>query len=154
MATTQIEESELSGLRETAGRVTTLEAERDTATKTAEEAVRRANVAEARLAAASVARARVIAENADLASATVDRVVAEALREVPLTENGELDTDALNERTDKAREAEESYLASLAANAGAGIPSGFGKSGSGATVTESDIDKAIAAATGRQIKEA
>lgn len=154
MAITQIEESELSGLRETAGRVTTLEAERDTATKTAEEAVRRANVAEARLAAASVARARVVAENADLASATVDRVVAEALREVPLTENGELDTDALNERTDKAREAEESYLASLAANAGAGMPSGFGKSGSAATVTESDIDKAIAAATGRQIKEA
>lgn len=91
MATTQIEESELSGLREKAGRVTTLEAERDTA-------VQRAETAESELKtykAAEAAAQRESALNGVIEAADVEFTQLEAagLRAQAVEKDGALDLD-------------------------------------------------------------
>lgn len=121
-----IEESELSRLREDAGRVTALEERATTAERERDEARTESNTLRARESAVTHARTRVTAANATLPAATVDRIVAEATRTVPLTDAGQLDTTALDTSVDTARTAEEAYLAGLAEAAGVGSISGFG----------------------------
>lgn len=122
MAKTQIEESELTALNEKAGRVPTLEAERDTQKA-------RADKAEAKIPALSKARSLVTEANKDLPSAAVDRIVNAATADIPLTEAGVLDEDALATAVESARKTEETYLAGLAVSAGAGVIAGFGPAG-------------------------
>lgn len=149
----QIEEARLRELEEAAGRVSTLESERDEARTERDEARRDAAEANARTAAGDRARTRVREANADLPAPTVDRIVAEALRDVPLTDAGELDEAAFDTRVDTAREAEETYLAGLA---GGGTIKGFGPTQQDAgEITEADVDEAVAEAFGRTpVKEA
>jgi len=67
----------------------------------------------------------------------MDRIVAEAVREVPLTDAGQLDTAVFDTRVDEARTAEETYLRSLAPATGGGV-TGFGPSApAGGGVAES-----------------
>lgn len=151
-----IEESELARLREDAGRVQALEAERDTERQGREAAERQRDELRAREAATGRARTRVTEANADLAPATVERIVAEATRTVPLTDAGQLDETALDAAVDSARTAEESYLAGLAQASGAGTVSGFGGTPTPGDqeVSEADIDNVVAGAFGRTVKEA
>lgn len=145
-------------LEEALGRVQTLESERDTEREARIAAERERDQLRATEAARGHARTRVTTANATLPVATVDRIVAEATRTVPLTEAGQLDTAALDTAVDAARTAEETYLAGLAEAAGVGTVRGFGGStatqDTGDEITESDIDNAVAGAFGRQVKEA
>lgn len=137
-----IEEARLRELEEASGRVPTLESERDTAVSERDEARRERDELRAREAASTRARTRVIEANGDLPNATVDRIVAEATRTVPLTENGELDQAAFDTATDAARTAEETYLAGLRESAGIGSPRGLGrtKTPDDTEVSEADLE--------------
>ncbi len=140
-----IEESELARLREDAGRVTVLESERDAERTRANESERRANVAEARTTATERARTTVRAANATLPAATVDRIVAEATRDIPLTDAGALDETAFDAAVESARTAEETYLAGLAESTGSGGITGFGPSGGGdGSVSLEEFDNTFA----------
>lgn len=150
-----IEESELTRLREDAGRVTALESERDTEREARLTAERERDQLRARESAVTHARTRVTTANATLPTTTVDRIVEAATRTVPLTEAGQLDTATLDTAVDTARTTEETYLAGLAEAAGIGTVHGFGGTpAETTTITESDIDGAVAGAFGRQVKEA
>lgn len=141
MATTQIEESALTELREKAGRVTALESERDTAVQERDAAKRDAAESKAQVAAEKFARARVLEANQALPATTVDRIVREAVRDVPLTAEHALDEAKFATAVDAAKTAEESYLAGLAEAAGAGSIRGFGASTPvDGEVSESDFD--------------
>lgn len=144
----QIEEARLRQLEEAAGRVQTAEADRDAA-------IREVAQHRARDAAVGRARTRLAEANQQLAAATVDRIVTEATREVPLTDAGQLDETRFDATVDEARTREEAYLASLAETAGAGTVRGFGGStGSAAGTGDRKItDQAIAEAWGRKPKE-
>jgi hypothetical protein len=137
----QIDEAEHTRLVAEAGRVTALEAERDTAV-TERDQLRLENARlNARESAATHARSRVTTANATLPTATVDRIVAAATASVPLTESGQLDTTALDTAVDTARTAEETYLAGLAEAAGVGSITGFG----GAATEGPKLDEALKA---------
>lgn len=128
----EIEEARLRQLEEDAGRVPTLESERDQAR--AENAQLRA-----REGARSRARARVVEANATLHEAAVTRVVeASTAGDLPLTDQGNLDEAAFDVRVDEARTREEAYLASLTESGAAptGGIQGFGQSAE-TPVTES-----------------
>lgn len=156
MATTQIEEAELTGLREQAGRVEALEAERDQAATERDEARAALAQAQATASAQESARARVRESNADLAAPVVERIVAEAMRDLPLGDDHTLDTEAWQRRVDECRTAEEGYIASLAEAQGAGTVIGFGPpapQNDEATLREAN-DKQRAGMFGREIKEA
>lgn len=156
MATTQIEESALATLQEAAGRVPALEAERDEARTELAEARRENAVLRAGTVAEARARSRVAEANADLSPLVVDRIVREALTEVPLTSENRLDEAAFDTRVDNARTAEEGYLATLAEQAGVGTVSAFGITKATAP-DESELRQANeskrASMFGRQIKE-
>lgn len=139
-------------LEEANGRVTALEAERDTARQERDAARRALAEANARTAATTRARTRVTEANADLAPVTVDRIVAAATATVPLTEAGELDEAALDRQVDAARTAEETYLAGLAEASGAGTVRGLGggTTTTSGDVSEADVDTALAGAFGTQ----
>lgn len=157
MPNIQVDEAEHTRLVEQAGRVSTLESERDTAVAQRDTAIAERDQLRARESAVAHARARVVAANAALPTPVVDRIVAESTRTVPLTDAGALDTTALDTAVDTARTAEESYLAGLTEAAGGGSVFGMGgTSGGGQTaeITESDIDNVVAGAFGRQVKEA
>lgn len=66
--------------------------------------------------------------NSELSESVVARIVSASVREadLPLTENLQLDTDALTETVNKAREAEVTYLAKLAKENGLGQVRGVG----------------------------
>lgn len=152
----QIEEARLRELEEASGRVPTLEAERDTEREGRITAERERDQLRAQESARTHARTRVTTANAQLATATVERIVEASTRTVPLTEAGQLDTAALDTAVDAARTAEETYLAGLAEAAGVGSVRGFGgtTTQTGAEIAESDLDKSVAGAFGRQVKEA
>lgn len=99
MATTQIEESELSTLRETAGRVSALENERDT-----ERA--RANAAEAQLAERDRGDAadKVIESVAEAAEVEFDELQVAGLKAVLPLKEGALDAEAFTKTVEKAAE--------------------------------------------------
>lgn len=123
MATTQIEESDLARLREDAGRVLTLEAERDAARQERDTAITERD--DAREAAAVHDRAVV-----------VDRVLSEAREAANGIQLNTLETEGIaarrvlaeNGTVDEAatRTAFDTALASLAESRGAGRPRGLG----------------------------
>ena len=142
MAEIKIEESRLATLEESHGRVPALEAK-----LTASEA--RAVALETDLAKAKAAnRARefattiVTAANADLSESVVARIVSAstAADTLPLTEALQLDTDALTETVNAAREAEETYLAKLAKENGLGQVRGIGATEATTVAEASDAD--------------
>jgi hypothetical protein len=151
-ATTPIEESKRRELEEAAGRVPVLEA------KLASES-ERANVAENDLAvekargyARDFGTKRVREANTELAAPVVEKIVAEAMREIPLTEadkaaDRRLDTEAFGKRVDEAQKAEETYLASIVQP---GHVRGVGSTNSKAEVTEAQVDNLVAGAFGRR----
>lgn len=144
-----IEEARLRELEEAHGRVTTLESERDTAVRERDEARGELAESRARTAATTRARSRVTEANSELATATVDRIVAEATRAVPTTEDGQLDEAALDTAVDEARTSEETYLAGLAEAAGVGRVNG-----NGITVTTTNNGEVTREQTGAAIAEA
>lgn len=115
--------AELEAAEERAGQVESLTA--DLAAARAENA--RLKVAES---ATQTARDKV----KDLHPATADRVVAEAVRTIPTTDAGDLDTDAFTAHVDTLIEAEKTYAATLTEAAPRTTLTGFGQS---TPVTES-----------------
>lgn len=140
MAEINIEETRLRTLEESHGRVPALEARADAAEARADEADRRAAVAESTVRARDFATTIVTAANGDLSESVVARIVSAATLTIPLTENLQLDTDALTEAVESARKAEETYLAKLAKENGLGQVRGIGATESaGPVVTTEDI---------------
>lgn len=145
----QIEEARLRQLEEAHGRVPALEAERDAATKRAEESENRALQAEAGTYARDFARNLVTKANADLAEASVARIVRDALaKPLPLEESGRLDTAAFTPAVEEARTAEETYLAQVAEASGIGAVRGVGST-TPTTVSEADVAKTTGRLFGR-----
>ncbi len=148
MATTQIEESRLAQLETDAGRATALESERAAAVQRAEKA--EAKLAEALKTANQATAERVVREAFDAAGVTAPKTVTRIAAAAPLTESGDVDTDAL-------KTAAEESAAELAEASGAGRVRGFGRSltpADGDALSESDVDAAVGSAFGRQVKEA
>ncbi|MCZ4497899.1 MAG: hypothetical protein JWQ74_452, partial [Marmoricola sp.] len=147
MATTQIEEAEKNRLVEQAGRVPALETERDAEKARADKLHTENGQLKVRESAVAHARAKVAKDNAKLPGSVVDRIVSASTGTVPLKESGDLDTEAFDKAIDKARTAEESYLAGLAQASGAGKVTGFGgvvvESGDDKTLSFMDLDEAL-----------
>lgn len=143
----QIEESRLAQLEEAAGRVTTLESERDTAVT--EAATARRELAAER----AVSRARtLIGENEARRTAGVEFTSLEErglLGGIAVNEDGVLDEAAFTATVEAA-------VTEAAAVRGAGAVTGFGRqtSTTDTDITEADIDRAVGSAFGRQVKEA
>lgn len=149
MGNIQVDEADHRRVTEAAGRVPTLEAERDTEKARAEAAERARDELLARESATTRARKRVTEANATLPTPVVDRIVAEATRTVPLTDAGQLDEAALDTAVDTARTTEESYLTGLVQATGGDALVGFGASAE-TPVTES---KPASNAWGRPLAE-
>lgn len=147
----QIEEARLRQLEEASGRVPTLEESVRTVEAERDEARRELAEARARETATATARTQVVAANATLPTATVDRIVAEATRVIPLTDAGQLDEAALTAQVDTARTAEEAYLTSLTATT-AGV-TGFGASAPSADGGQVAESKPTTNAWGRPLSE-
>lgn len=145
MAEINIEETRLRTLEESHGRVPALEARATAAEARADEADRRAAVAESTVRARDFATTIVTAANADLSESVVARIVGAATVTIPLTENLQLDTDALTVTVEAARAAEETYLAKLAKENGLGQVRGIGatEATGGPTATDADISAAL-----------
>lgn len=127
MSHTQIEESKLSALEEAASRVPTLEAERDKVLAESKEKDRLIAVLKSAAQARTFAENRIREANKELPAASVARIVAEATRDVPMTDDLRLDLTVLGESVDTARKAEEQYLASVAEESGLGQVKGLGE---------------------------
>ena len=143
MAEVTIESGRLELLEESHGRVGTLVTERDTANTRAEVAERRAAVAESTVRARDFAAKLVREANSELSDSVVGRIVTEATKDIPLTDDLRLDTDTLTEAVTSARESEESYLASIAQENGLGSVRGVGAS-------ESESEPTITAESARE----
>jgi hypothetical protein len=145
MGNIQIEESEHTRLVERAGRVDTLETERDTAVQERDTA--RAAIAERDRAD----RARtIVTECATTANVAFTPLEERGLlAQIPTSDDGSLNEAAFTTLVTEA-------AATVAASRGAGTVSGYGGTGGPATVevTESDVDNAVAGTFGRQVKEA
>lgn len=145
MAKTEIEESELSRLKEDAGRVTVLESERDTAVKERDEAL--AESAKSRDEAREARIGTIIAE----ADAQFDDLQVAGLKAQAPVEDGVLDEAAFKTSVDEA-------AAKVAEAGGAGSIKGFGAGSTPADKAEQDLresnDKQRAGIFGRTIKEA
>lgn len=144
----EIQESELARLREADRRVTTLESEVTEAVQRAEKA--ETALAEARKVANQATAERVVREAFDTAGVTAPKTAARLAASAPLTEAGDVDTEAL-------KQAAEESAAELAEASGAGRVRGLG-AGTNATedgdLTEADFDAELARISGRTIKEA
>ena len=136
----EIAEERLQLLEESHGRVPALEAKVEAAEKRADEADRRAAVAESTVRARDFAKKIITSANSELSESVVARIVDAATGTIPLTENLQLDTDALTETVNKAREAEETYLAKLAKENGLGQVRGVGETKSTDVAEASDAD--------------
>ena len=144
MATTQIEESELSGLRDAAGRVHTLESERDTAITERDNALKEA--AKARQVVKESTIARVIAEaDVDFSKLEVAGLTAAAEAHV---KDDVFDETAFKKAVDEA-------AAEKAAAEGAGTVRGNGKrdTTSSEAVTLADLDESIDATFGGPVSQ-
>jgi len=125
----EISEAELRELRERPTAQTVQEAE-----QRATDAETRATAAEQRaqlLAAAGVARGRIdtalaAQEAADLPDAIRGRIREHVVSDLPLTDAGELDTAAFDQRVTEAIAAEREFVTTLAEQLGAGRPRGLG----------------------------
>jgi hypothetical protein len=146
----EIEESRLQALEEAHGRVPTLEAERDSARAELATAQRDLAVEKAKSYAREFGTKRVREANSELAGPVVERIVAEAMREIPLNESdSRLDTEAFGAQVDEARKEQELYLATVIENS-AGTVRGLGPVGEKKEVTRSDAQRAIDEAFGRK----
>lgn len=144
----QIEEARLRQLEEAAGRVQTLESERDAA-------VQRATDAEAALAEAntrSTARpvvARVVAESTTIPAALQGSVVESVLTGLPAG----ADEAAVRAAAEAARTAKETEVATILEARGIGSVTGFGGGTTGDGASVADEDAAVAEAFGRTIPQ-
>lgn len=150
----EIEESELQSLEEAKGRVPVLEAKVATETARADQAELSLAQERAKTKAREVGTKRVREANSELPAATVDKIVNEAMREVPLTEaekagDRRLDIDAFGKQVDEARVAEETYLATVV-EANGGAVRGLGPVAEKKEPTRSDSQRAIDEAFGRK----
>lgn len=157
-ATTPIEESKRRELEEKAGRVDIAEAKLASETARADKAEQALAVETAKEYARDFGITRVRKANSELAGPVVEKIVAEAMREIPLTEaekaaDRRLDTEAFGARVDEARKEQELYLATVIENS-AGTVRGLGPVAEKKEVTRADSDKAIAEAFGYKVKEA
>lgn len=141
----QIEEAQLRQLEADAGRVPTLESERDTAVSE-RDALRDQLATERR-----TNRARtLIGERARHAQVTFTPLEERGLMaDLPAGEGGALDEAAFTTAVDEA-------AAAVAEARGAGTVTGFGGTATGTqtTITEADLDAAVGSVFGRQVKEA
>jgi hypothetical protein len=146
----QIEEARMRELEEAAGRVPTLESERDAA-------VQRATQAEAVLAEAT-ARATIrptvvgkVAESKTLGSRTQARLVESIVAGLPVVD-GKVTDEALAAAVESAVKAAEAEIADYAPAAPQSLYGSFGsvnESAGGEQLTESDFDAAVGGAFGR-----
>jgi hypothetical protein len=156
-ATTSIEESKRRELEEKAGRTEIAEAKLASETARADKAEQELAVEKAKEYARDFGTKRVREANTELASAVVEKIVAEAMREIPLTEaesaaDRRLDTEAFGKRVDEARKEQETYLATVIENSGATVR-GLGPVGEKKEVTTADSQRAIDEAWGRAPKQ-
>lgn len=158
-AKVSILETKLRTLEADAGRVPALEAKVASESARADQAEQDLAVEKAREYARTFGVARVKESNGDLPSPVVDKIVAAAMVNIPLTEadkaaDRRLDTEVFGKQVDEARTAEETYLASIVEN-GSGRVRGVGSTDSQADVTEAHVDNLVAGAFGRRtVKEA
>jgi cell pole-organizing protein PopZ len=138
MAQIQIEEGEHARLVAEAGRVQTLEAERDAAVQRATVAEGRLTTVDAQTAARPIVTA-IFAESTTLPAPVVARVVESVVAAAPLTDAGALDEAALRTTATAARTAAEAEVAAIAESLGAGRVRGFGSS-TATDLTESTYD--------------
>ena len=153
-ATTTIEESKRRELEEKASRVDVAEAKLASETARADKAEQELAVEKAKDYARDFGAKRVREANSELAPAVVDKIVVEAMREIPLTEaenaaDRRLDTETFGKRVDEARKEQELYLATVIENSGATVR-GLGPVGEKKEVTRTDSQRAIDEAFGRK----
>ena len=141
----EIAEERLQVLEESHGRVPALEAKVTAAEERAATAERRAAIAESTVRARDFAKTIITAANSELSESVVARIVDASTSTIPLDESLKLDTDALTETVNKAREAEETYLAKLAKENGLGQVRGIGetKAETVAEASTADIRNAL-----------
>jgi hypothetical protein len=145
----EIEEARMRELEEAHGRVPTLEAKVTGLEAELSTTQRDLAVEKARGYARDFGTKRVKEANGLLRSATVEHIVAEAMREIPLGEDNRLDAVAFGTQIDEARTAHEAYLAQIVED-GAGRVRGVGSTDSKAEVTEAQVDNIVAGAFGRR----
>jgi hypothetical protein len=150
-AKVSILETKLRTLEADAGRVPALEAKVVAESARADKAEQDLAVAAASEYARTFGVARVKESNGDLPSAVVDKIVADAMREIPLTEadkavDRRLDTEAFGKRVDESQKAEETYLASIVENGSGHVRGGVDGSGNSA-IAAGDIVYYVAADT-------
>jgi hypothetical protein len=152
-ATTSIEESTRRELEEKASRLPVVEAKLLSETERADKAEQALAVEKAKEYARDFGTKRVREANSELDPAAVEKVLSEAMREIPLTEadkaaDRRLDTELFGKRVDDARVAEETYLATVIKNRGGSVQ-GLGQTDAGKTdVTEAQLDNIVAGAFG------
>lgn len=149
----EIEESELQSLEEAKGRVPVLEAKVATESARADQAELSLAQERAKTKAREVGTKRVREANSELPAATVEKIVNEAMREIPLIEadkpaDRRLDLDAFGKQVDEARTTEETYLATVV-EANGGTVRGLGPIGEKKEVTRADSQRDIDEAFGR-----
>jgi hypothetical protein len=155
-AKVSITETRLRTLEADAGRVPALEAKVVTETARADKAEQDLAVASASEYARTFGVARVKESNSELDPTAVDRIVAEAMRDIPLTEaeaavDRRLDTDAFGKKVDDAQKAEETYLATVIKGRGGSVQ-GLGQTDSTPEVTEAQLASVIEGAFGGPTK--
>jgi len=155
-ATTSIEESKRRELEEAAGRVPVLEAKLASETERANTAEQALAVEKARDYARDFGTKRVREANSELDPAAVDKIVADAMRELPLTEadkaaDRRLDTEVFGKAVDTAQLAEETYLAKVIKGRGGSVQ-GLGQTDGTPEVTEADLAAVIEGAFGGPTK--
>lgn len=152
-ATVTVKETRLHELEEAHGRVPVLEAKVASETQRADLAEQSLAEEKAKSYAREVGIKRVREANSELPAATVEKIVAEAMRVIPLTEadkaaDRRLDIEAFGKQVDEARTAEETYLATVVENGG--TVRGLGPVGEKKEVTRDDSQRAIDEAFGRK----
>lgn len=153
-ATTPIEESKRRELEEKAGRTEIAEAKLASETARADKAEQELAVEKAKEYARDFGTKRVREANSELDPAAVSKIVAEAMREIPLTEadkaaDRRLDTEAFGKAVDAAQLAEETYLATVIKNRGGSVQ-GLGQTENTPDITEAGLDNIVAGAFGRK----
>jgi hypothetical protein len=150
----EIEEARQRKLEEAEARVPVLEAERDAANQRADAAEQALAIEKAKDYARDFGAKRVRESNSELDSAAIEKIVGEAMREIPLTEaekasDRRLDTEAFAKRVDEAQKDMETFLATVVQSRG-GHVRGLGESTTKTEVTRDDSQVAIDEAFGRK----
>ena len=151
----QIEEARLGQLEEAAGRVPTLESERDQARQQLAESQARIALFETQLNTRPVIAAKV-AESKTLGARTQSRIIESLLGALPMAD-GTVDEPKLTAAIESAVKAAEDEIADYKPAARTGFFGTFGSAqesadDAAADLSESDMDAAIAAANGRTVK--